>query len=137
MMRVLLDIEVVLDVLANRKPFADEAEAVLQRVESRAITGLVAAHSMTALHSLLSKHLTKARARRVLTDLLHLVQVVAVDEDRVRHSLALGWSDFDDAVQAACAEHAQAYYLVTRDKRGLRKSAVKTLTPAELLVLLP
>ena len=39
MTRVLLDIDVVLDVLANRGPFADEAEAVLQRVESRAITG--------------------------------------------------------------------------------------------------
>ncbi len=136
-MRVLLDIDVVLDVLANREPFADEAEAVLQRVESRAIDGLVAAHSITALHSLLSKHLSTARARRVLTDLLHLVQVVAVDEDRVRHALALGWSDFDDAVQAACAEHSQVDYLITRDKRGFRKSAVKILTPAELLVLFP
>ena len=136
-MRVLLDIDVVLDVLANREPFADEAEAVLQRVESRAINGLVGAHSITTLHSLLSKDLSKARARRVLTDLLHLVQVVAVDEDRIRHALALGWPDFDDAVQAACAEHAQADYLVTRDKRGFRKSAVKVLTPAELLALFP
>ncbi len=137
MTRVLLDINVVLDVLANREPFADEAEAVLQRVESRAIDGLVAAHTITTLHFLLAKHLSKTRTRRVLTDLLHLVQVVAVDEDRIRHALALSWSDFEDAVQAACAEHAQADYLITRDKRGFRKSAVKILTPAELLALFP
>ena len=52
MTRVLLDIDVVLDVLANREPFADEAEAVLQRVESRAIIGLVAANTITTLHLL-------------------------------------------------------------------------------------
>lgn len=136
MTRVLLDIDVVLDVLANRKPWADDAAAVLQRVESRAINGLVAAHTVTTLHLLLAKHLSKARTRRVLTDLLHLVQVVAVDEDRIRHALGLGWPDFEDAVQAACAEHAQADYLITRDKSGFRRSAVKILTPAELLALL-
>jgi len=47
--RVLLDIDVVLDVLANHEPFADEAESVLRLVEVRAIEGLVAAHTITAL----------------------------------------------------------------------------------------
>ena len=97
--------------------------------------GLVAAHTITTLHFLLSKHLGKAKVRRVLTDLLHIVRVVPVDEDRIRHALALNWTDFEDAVQAACAEKAEAEYLVTRDKRGFKKSPVKAVTPAELLAL--
>jgi predicted nucleic acid-binding protein len=133
--RVLLDINVVLDVLANRMPFVDEAEAILRQVEARAMEGLVAAHTITTLHFLLARNLGKAKARKVLTDLLHVVRVVPVDEDRIRHALALNWTDFEDAVQAACAEKAEADYLVTRDKKGFKKSPVKVVTPAELLAL--
>ena len=135
MTRVLLDINVVLDVLANRMPFVDEAEAILRQVEARAMEGLVAAHTITTLHFLLARNLGKAKARKVLTDLLHVVRVVPVDEDRIRHALALNWTDFEDAVQAACAEKAEADYLVTRDKKGFKKSPVKVVTPAELLAL--
>lgn len=135
MTRVLLDINVVLDVLATREPFADEAEAVLRQVEAGAIEGLVAAHTVTTLHFLLAKHLSKAKIRKVLTDLLHVVRVVPVDEDRIRHALSMNWADFEDAVQAACAEKAEAEYIVTRDKRGFRKSPVRVVTPAELLAL--
>ncbi len=137
MIRVLLDVNVVLDVLASREPFADDAEAVLRHVEARSIEGLVAAHTNTTLHFLLAQSIGKTRAGRVLTDLLHLVRVVPVDEDRIRHALALNWTDFEDAVQAACAEKAEADYLVTRDKKGFRRSPVKTVTPAELLALIP
>jgi len=133
--RVLLDINVVLDVLANREPFVDEAEAILRQVEARAIEGLVAAPTLTTLHFLLARHLGKAKVHKVLTDLLHVVRVVPVDEDRIRHALALNWTDFEDAVQAACAEKAEADYLVTRDKKGFKKSPVKVVTPAELLAL--
>ena len=136
MKRVLLDINVVLDVLADREPFADDAAALLQLVERQVVEGLVAGHTITTLHFLLSKHLGKARARRVLSDLLHIVRVVPVDEDRLRHALALNWADFEDAVQASCADKAEADYLITRDKKGFTKSPVKTLTPAEFLALI-
>ena len=136
MTRVLVDVNVLLDVLADREPFAADAQAVLARVEGGTLEGLVAAHTVTTLHYLLSKHLGKARSRKVLLDLLQLFRVVAVDEDRLRHALGLNWTDFEDAVQAACAEKAEAEYVVTRDKRGFAKSAVKPISPAELLALL-
>ena len=60
MTRVLLDINVVLDVLANRMLFVDEAEAILRQVEARAMEGLVAAHTITTLHFLLARNLGKA-----------------------------------------------------------------------------
>jgi len=134
--KALLDINVVLDVLANREPFAADAQALLGRIEAGTIRGLLAAHTVTTLHFLLSKHLGKAKARRVLTDLFQILQIVPVDEDRLRHALGLGWNDFEDAVQAACAEKADADWLVTRDKRGFKRSAVQPVTPAELLALL-
>ena len=137
MTRVLLDINVILDVLADREPFAEDAAAVLAQIESGNIQGFLAAHTVTTLHFLLAKHLGKARTRKVLTEILRIVGLAPVDEDRIRHALAANWADFEDAVQAACAEGVGADYLVTRNKRDFRKCAVQTLTPAELLALLP
>lgn len=136
MTRVLVDINVVLDVLADREPFAEASARVLGEIETGNVDGCLAAHTITTLHFLLAKYLGKARTRRVVTDLLNLVEVVPVDEDRLRHALAADWADFEDAVQAACAEKAEADYLVTRNKADFRKSAVKAVTPAELLAVL-
>ena len=133
MKKVLLDINVVLDVLADREPFAADAQAVLGRIEAGAISGLVAAHTVTTLHFLLSKHLGKAKARKILTDLLQILQVVPVDEDRLRHALGLGWNDFEDAVQAACAEKAGVDALVTRNEADFEGAVVPVLSPVALL----
>jgi predicted nucleic acid-binding protein len=133
--RVLLDTNVVLDVLASREPFAVDAEAVLRLIETETIQGVIAAHSITTLHYLLSKHLGKAKTRSVLSDLLRLLRVVAVDEESIKYALALNWADFEDAVQATCAESAEADFLITRDKTGFKKSTVRPVTPAEFLAI--
>ncbi len=135
MTRILIDVNVVLDVLAEREPFVEDSQAVLQLVEAGIVEGVLAAHSVTTLHYLLHKHLSKARARKTLEDLIHILRVEAVDEDRLRHALAMNWTDFEDAVQAACAEKAEADYLVTRDKKGFKRSVVRSVTPAELVAI--
>lgn len=136
MIRVLLDVNVVLDVLADREPFAADAQAVLGLAEHGVIEGLVAAHTVTTLHYLLAKHLGRAKTKRVLSDLLQILGVVGVDEDRLRHALAMDWPDFEDAVQAACAEKAEVTYLATRDKKGFKRAVSRVVTPGELLALI-
>lgn len=48
-------------------------------------------------------------------------------------ALALEWPDFEDALQAACALHAGADAIATRNVRGYRELPLDVLTPAELL----
>ena len=135
MRTVLLDINVVLDVLADREPFAEAAQGLLGEIEAGVLRGVIAAHTVTTLHYLLARELSKRRVKRVLTDLLHIVGIVPVDEDRLRHALAMDWTDLDDALQAVCAEAVEADFLVTRDKKGFKRSSVRSVTPAEMLVL--
>jgi hypothetical protein len=40
--RVLVDVNVVLDVLMNRAPFVESAEALIARLERKEITGVLA-----------------------------------------------------------------------------------------------
>lgn len=134
-MKVFLDANVILDVLANRTPFVSDSAAVLSLAESRRIEGFIAAHTVTTLFYLLRRELGGPKARDVLMDLFRVVEIVAVDQDRIYQALAMEWDDFEDAVQASCAAKAEADYLLTRDQDGFRGSHVPVLSPAEFVAL--
>jgi predicted nucleic acid-binding protein len=136
MRRALLDLNVVLDVLFARAPHVREASVVFARVETGEIEGYVAAHTITTLHYLAAKRHGRTKCRELILDVLKLFDVVAVDEELLRRALEMNWKDFEDAVQAACAEAVEAHYLVTRDKKGFRAARVDVFTPGELVALL-
>ncbi len=132
----MLDVNVVLDVLARREPWFEHSAAVLSLVDRPDMEGYVAAHTITTLNYLLMKHHGRERAVEALIELLGLVRAVNVDHNRLLEALSLGWSDFEDAVQAACALRIKADYLVTRDPRGFRALSLPVVTPGELLAIL-
>lgn len=135
MKRVLVDINVVLDVLFMRDPFAKEGTLLFGRIEAGLVEGFVAAHTITTLYYLGTRRLGRTKCRKMLVDVLQLFNVVPVTEQELRHALDLGWNDFEDAVQAACAEAAGVDFLVTRDKRGFRASATPVVSPGELVAM--
>jgi predicted nucleic acid-binding protein len=128
--RLLLDLNVILDVLLDRRPHVDAAARVWAAVESHAAIGLVPAHGLTTIHYLVERERGTREARRVVEALLGIFQVVPVDEAVLREALALPFGDFEDAVCAACATAARCDALVTRDVSGFRRSPVPVLTPA-------
>jgi predicted nucleic acid-binding protein len=130
-----LDADVILDVLAHRDPHDAGSAAAWAAAEAGAVRGFVAAHSVTTLYYLLSRHADAARASAAVTDLLGVFAVAPVDGDVPRAALALGMADFEDCVQAAAAARADLDHLVTRDPRGFRGCPLAVLTPAELAAL--
>ena len=132
-MRLFLDANVVLDVLAEREPHWKASARVLAEVEKRRATGLIAAHSVTTIYYLLSKHLNRRKARAAIVQLLNLVQTAPVNHDVLLQALSLGWDDFEDAVQAAAALNAKATHLITRNPRDFTGLTIPVLTPEELI----
>lgn len=132
-MRLFLDANVVLDVLAAREPHWAASARVLAAVERGRATGLVAAHSITTIYYLLSKHLNRRKARTAVVDLLRLVQAAPVGHEVLLQALALGWDDFEDAVLAAAALAARATHLVTRNPRDFAGLSIPVLTPDEFV----
>ena len=87
-LRILIDVDVVLDVLARREPFFASSAAVLAACETGRCVGLVAAHTVTTLFYLLSKYHDSRFARTQVADLLTIVEVAAVDGSVIRQGLA-------------------------------------------------
>ena len=133
MRRVLVDLNVLLDVLLDREPHVAMSAAIWAAIEERRVQGLLAAHGFTTIFYLVAKRRGRVAAREVVSDLLAVFGVAAVDEAVLRRAAALDLADFEDAVGAAAAEAAACDAIVTRDPSGFRGSPVQALEP--LLVL--
>lgn len=135
-MRILFDINVVLDVLLARKPWAADSALLLDAAERRKITGHVAAHTLTTAYYLIARSAGPVKAATAVTDLLRFLDVVPLESADFAQALVLGMTDFEDAVQAAAAAKIGADYVATRNAKDFKASPVKARTPAELLSLL-
>jgi len=135
-MRLFLDINVILDVLANRQPWVEDSAAVLSLVDHPNVEGFTAAHSVTTLFHLTSKHLGRQRAAAVLLDLLEHLKVTPLDQELLLRALSLGWDDVEDAVQGISAQRTRVDYLVTRNPADFSALSLPVVTPTELLAFL-
>lgn len=131
MKRVLLDVNVVLDVLLDRKPFADASSAIWAAIERGEAEGLLSAHAVTTLHYLNAKAVGVRMATETTDALLSVFDVAPVDEAVLHSAVSLEWKDFEDAVTAAGARRAKCDAVITRNPRDFKGAAVRVLTPAE------
>jgi predicted nucleic acid-binding protein len=131
--KLFLDTNVVLDVLAQRVPWVQDSAALLSRIDAGQIQGFVAAHTITTLHYLLSKHLGREKASTALIELVDLMEVAAIDASIIQKGFALGWGNFEDAVQAVCALQTGADYFVTRNPRDFSALSIPVVNPSEVL----
>ena len=136
MMRLLFDVNVVLDVLLDRKPFADASSAAWSAVERGEAEGLLSAHAVTTLHYLNARVVGTRMAAETTDALLSVFAVAPIDEAVLQSAAALKWQDFEDAVTAAGARRAKCDAVVTRNPRDFKGAAVRILTPAEAVALI-
>ena len=129
--RILLDVNVILDVLLDRRPHAESSSQVWSAIEEGRAEGLLSAHSVTTLHYLNARVVGASLARQTTESLLSVFNVAAVDEAVLRSAVALGWADFEDAVTAAAARRARCEAIVTRNPRDYKQSPVRVISPAE------
>ena len=136
MKRVLLDVNVVLDVLLDRQPHADGASEVWAAVERGELEGFLSAHAVTTIHYLNRKAVGARMAREATDALLSVFDVAPVDRTVLQASLALGCRDFEDGVMAAAARKSKCEVIVTRNTKDFRRSPVRALTPSEAEAML-
>ena len=132
-MKLFLDTNVLLDVLSQREPWVQDSATLLALVDSGKIRGFVSAHTITTLHYMLSKHLSRERATAALVELIDLISIATVDALVIQKGLSLGWHDFEDAVQAVCALEIEADYFVTRNPQDFSALAIPVVIPSDVL----
>ncbi len=127
-MKILLDTDVLLDVALSRSEFFEQSARVLEWAEAEPGQAAIAWHSLSNI-----AYLVRPDARPFLRELLQFVEVAQVGVDYARQAVEMPMSDFEDALQVACAISFGASYIVTRNRPHYRRSAVPALSPTQFL----
>jgi hypothetical protein len=133
---VVFDLNIILDVLQERKDFYSFSARLLAGAETGAIQGLLVAHSVTTLFYLISKDKSPEQARVTLTSLLQFLKIAPVGQETIEQALNLPYRDFEDAVQMIAALQVRADYLLTRNVRDYQPAPMEVVQPVDLLAAL-
>jgi predicted nucleic acid-binding protein len=135
-MIVLLDTNILLDVLQDRKPFSDPASHIWKLAETGKIAGYVSAISFNNIFYVERKNVGFDQALTEIKAIRALFRTVPLDDPAIDRALAVPGRDFEDGIQAAAAIRVGADYLVTRDVRDFDSMGVQAVTAEDLLSIL-
>lgn len=135
-MTALVDTNVVLDVMLNRKAFVSDSAGVLAAVERSQCRGVLCATTFTTIHYIARKHLGTGLSLTCISELLALFEVAAVNRPVVETALGLGFGDFEDAILNESGKRAGADCIVTRNTSDFKKSKLLVYSPSQFLAAL-
>ncbi|MDR0447493.1 MAG: PIN domain-containing protein [Treponema sp.] len=131
---VLIDTDVLLDFLVDRKPFTKYAKMIIQRSQEKAINAFIAAHSITNIFYILRKIYTVSERKQRLLDLCRSISIVEIGNELIINALADNdFSDIEDCLQAECAGTVNADYIITRNIDDYNHSLIPAILPENLL----
>ena len=136
-MRVFLDTNILLDVLLNRQPFVADCAGVILRCEALGAPMFIAWHGLATAYYLLKRGRTEKEALAEVDKILAWARIAEATDAHARQARTLGFSDFEDALQAVAATACKADWIVTRNTEDFALSTVPALTPAEFLRQFP
>ena len=132
-MKVMVDLNVLLDVAQNRLPHYHASEEVVHRVRRGEFAAVLPGHALTTLHYILEKYSGTALANQTLDGLLADFAIHPVDKANFQRARQLPLSDFEDAVVAVTAEVTRSDFIVTRNVADFVGSSVPAITPIDFL----
>jgi len=136
-MNAFLDTNILLDLLADRKPFSKHAIELFRYAEDGSVQLFTSPLSIMNAHYLLKKYVEEGALRTLLDGLLDCLTVLPIDVDVLNKALRSQHKDFEDAVQILCAHGISGNtVIVTRNLSDFKKSEIPVLAPDELCLKL-
>ena len=132
MKKLFLDTNIVVDLLAKRAPFYNDAVRLFSMAYAKKVLLIVAPITYTTASYLLRHHGPEG-VRNLLANFRQLSRVATIDERVVDDSIAAKFEDFEDAVQYYTAIKAKADAIITRNGKDFANSKVPVMTAAEFL----
>ncbi len=132
MIQVFLDTNVIVDFLAERENFYEDAAIIM----SLGLNKKIKLHAASMSFATVS-YLLKANGIEVIKNLIanfcQACNVDVIDADCVNFAVSSDFKDFEDAMQFRCAQKAKCNYIITRNTKDFIASAIPALTPKEFI----
>jgi len=132
MINIFLDTNVLIDFLADRRPFSLEAARLFDNSLKRKIRIFISAVSYNKIYYILRQSFSHNETIKLLAELNEWTEIIDVSKDIIEKSIRSEFNDFEDAIQYYCAlSTSKIEFIVTRDTKDFKTSTIPILTPKE------
>lgn len=132
MRKVFLDTNILVDLIADRKPFSKYAIEIFDAAETKKVKLFTSSHSIATTYYLLKKYKDDKTLRTIVLGLFDYLVVVPVDTSILTKGLRSRHKDFEDSIQIHCAMTIENIScIVTRNIKDFKASEVTVLAPDE------
>ena len=128
MNKLLVDINIMMDLLSRREEFFREAQELFTLADNKEVMLYVSALTFANTHYLLTKYQKLDEARKTLSKFKELVTVAQLDDKIIELALAADFRDFEDAIQYYTAIENEVDIIITRNKKDFKKSRLPVMT---------
>ncbi len=136
MKRVFLDTNVLLDLLADRQPFAEDAALIFAKAGQGSFELHVCSLSFPNIHYLVEKIQGRKKAMEAMRYLRPLVTILPVDAHCIEAAIRRNGIDFEDDLQLECAIAADVDVILSRDNKGFKNTKIPVFSPSAFLLRL-
>ena len=134
MSRLLIDTNIVIDLLAKRDKFYDEAADLFSRADKKEVELTISSLTFANTSYILSKLKSAKDAKEILRKFKVLVELLSLDDKITELALSDDdFPDFEDGLQYYSAIENQIEIIITRNKKDFKKSKIPVLTAKEFL----
>ncbi len=131
--KALIDTNVLLDHLAHRDGFCQDAAVIFSMVDEGQLTGIVSSLSIVNCAYVLPKHYSGEAVLEQIKTMLRMFTISNVDASVLEQAASLEPYDYEDAVQYLSAQPYHPDIVITRDKKGFYSLDILVMTPAEFV----
>lgn len=134
MNKILIDTNIVIDLLAKRKDFYDEAAELFSLSDKKEIKLTISSLTFANTNYVLSKQKSAKEAREILRKFKVLVEILNLDDKIIELALSdEEFFDFEDGLQFYSALENGVEIILTRNKKDFKNSKIPVLTAKEYL----
>lgn len=135
-MKVVLDTNILLDYLLDRKPFSAPARTIMELGYLKELELWISMSQVTDLIYFITdggRSSLAEYAQHVMTALRKFIHPYAIDESDYDAVAKCTWTDLEDAFIHQVALNTRADAIITRNKAGFDRSSIKVFDCEELL----
>jgi len=129
-----MDTNIVIDFLADRKPFSLDAAKLFELSVRGIIKIHISAISYNNIYYILRRSLTNNATIKLLDELSELSEITDVTKAIIKQSLKTDFKDYEDAIQYYSAlSISKIDCIITRNLKDFKRSNLPVLTPSEAI----
>lgn len=134
MEKLFVDTNIVLDLLAKREIFFEEAQILFSRADKKQIKIYISSLTFANMHYILSRNIDEKEVRNVLRKFKVLVNVLPMNDKVLDLALSSKLKDFEDAIQYYTAIENGIKIIITRNLKDFKFSNIPVMTAKEYIV---